>query len=65
LYDEPVSLIMNVESKKLGKKDILKIEGRHLDPDEVKEKIREVAPQATINLIENAEVVRKVRLAEL
>jgi aspartate carbamoyltransferase regulatory subunit len=30
-----VALVMNVESSKLGKKDIIKIEGRELTPEEV------------------------------
>jgi aspartate carbamoyltransferase regulatory subunit len=56
---------MNVESGKIGKKDVLKIEGRHLDPAETAGKICELAPQATVNLIEGSAVVKKVRIAEL
>lgn len=53
-----VALVMNVESKKLGRKDIVKIEGRELTPDEV-DIISAVAPSATINIIRNYEVVAK------
>lgn len=60
-----VSLVMNVYSKKLGKKDIVKFEGRELSSEEVN-KISLVAPTATINIIRNYEVVekRKVELPE-
>lgn len=60
-----VSLIANAESKKLGKKDLIKIEDKHLDPKEVKAKIGNIAPRTTVNWIKNSEVVKKVRLAEI
>ena len=44
-----VSVAMNVRSK-LGKKDIVKVENRELDPQEV-DKIALIAPKATINII--------------
>ena len=54
-----ISMAMNVESKKLhGKKDIVKIENRKLDLHEI-DKISLFAPKATINYIENYEVVEK------
>lgn len=53
-----VSVLMNVPSVKLGKKDIVKIEGRELSPGEV-DRIALVAPRATINIIRNFEVARK------
>ncbi|MGC8582770.1 MAG: aspartate carbamoyltransferase regulatory subunit [Thermoproteus sp.] len=56
-----VALVMNVESKKLGRKDIVKIEGRELTPDEV-DVISAVAPTATINIIKNYEVVKKYKV---
>ena len=49
-----VSVAMNVKSK-LGKKDIVKVENRELDPKEV-DKIALIAPKATINIIRNYEV---------
>jgi aspartate carbamoyltransferase regulatory subunit len=55
-----VSVAMNVKSK-LGKKDIVKIENRELDPSEVN-KIALVAPKATINIIRNYEVAEKHRV---
>ena len=52
-----VSVAMNVKSK-LGKKDIVKVENRELDPKEV-DKIALIAPKATINIIRDFEVVEK------
>ena len=52
-----VSVAMNVKSK-LGKKDIVKVENRELDPHEV-DKIALIAPKATINIIRDYEVVEK------
>ncbi len=57
-----VALVMNVESSKLGKKDIIKIEGRELTPEEVNI-ISAVAPTATINIIRNFEVVKKFKVS--
>jgi len=56
-----VSVLMNVPSGKLGKKDIVKVEGRELAPEEV-DRIALVAPNATINIIRNFEVARKERV---
>ena len=55
-----VSVAMNVKSK-FGKKDIVKIENRELDPKEV-DKIALIAPKATINFIRDYEVVKKHRV---
>jgi aspartate carbamoyltransferase regulatory subunit len=52
-----VSVAMNVRSK-LGKKDIVKVENRELDPHEV-DKIALIAPKATINFIRDYEVAKK------
>lgn len=56
-----ISVIMNVPSKKLGKKDIVKVENRELKEDEV-HKIALIAPRATINIVRNYEVVEKKRV---
>jgi aspartate carbamoyltransferase regulatory subunit len=55
-----VSVAMNVKSK-LGKKDIVKVENRELDPHEV-DKIALIAPKATINFIRDYEVVKKYKV---
>jgi aspartate carbamoyltransferase regulatory subunit len=52
-----VSVAMNVKSK-FGKKDIVKVENREIDPQEV-DKIALIAPKATINIIRNYEVAKK------
>jgi len=53
-----VSIAMNVPSKKLGKKDIVKVENRELSAEEV-DKIVLIAPKAKINIIRNYVVVEK------
>lgn len=53
-----VSVAMNVPSKKYGKKDVLKVEGRELSQAEVN-KIALIAPNATINIIRSYEVHEK------
>ena len=55
-----VSVAMNVKSK-MGKKDIVKVENRELDPHEV-DKIALIAPKATINIIRNYKVANKHRV---
>lgn len=56
--DATVSVIMNVGSRKLGKKDIVKVEDRELREDEVN-KIALIAPGATINIVRDYAVVEK------
>ncbi len=60
-----VSIAINVPSKLLGAKDIVKIEGRALAQSEL-DKIALIAPRATINLIQNFKVTKKegVRLPQ-
>ena len=60
--DNTVAILMNVESSKLGKKDIVKIENRELTEDEVN-LIALVAPSATINIIRNYKVVKKYNVS--
>ena len=56
-----VSIVINVPSKKLGKKDIVKVEDRELNAQEV-DKIALMAPKATINIVRDYEVVEKRRV---
>ena len=56
-----VTIAMNVPSKRMGKKDIVKIEGRELKAEEV-DKIALIAPHATINIIRDYKVVDKKRV---
>jgi len=56
-----VSVVINVPSKITGRKDIVKIENRELDPKELN-KIALIAPKATINIIRDFEVVKKSKV---
>ncbi|MEM1542102.1 MAG: aspartate carbamoyltransferase regulatory subunit [Ignisphaera sp.] len=56
-----IAVLLNVESKKLGRKDIIKIERRKLTSAEVNV-IALIAPTATINIIENFVVVEKFKV---
>ncbi|NOZ87184.1 MAG: aspartate carbamoyltransferase regulatory subunit [Deltaproteobacteria bacterium] len=53
-----VTIGINFDSKTLGKKGVVKIENRILEPRET-DLIALVAPTATINIIENGKVVEK------
>jgi len=59
--DGVVTVAMNVPSKTLGVKDMVKIEGRELKSEEV-DKIALLAPHATINIIRNYKVAEKQRV---
>lgn len=58
---ETVSIGINVPSGRLGSKDIVKVEGRELTPEEV-DVLSLIAPDATINIIRDYEVVDKHRV---
>lgn len=61
-----VTVGINVPSKTLGYKDMVKIEGRELKSEEV-DKIALLAPHASINIIRNYKVIDKqiVRLPKM
>ncbi len=56
-----VSVGMNVASDRLGRKDVVKVEDRELSQSEV-DVISLIAPEATINIIRDFEVVQKNRV---
>ncbi len=58
---EEVSVGMNVPSDRLARKDIVKVEGRELSQDEV-DVLSLIAPDATINIVRNYEVIEKHRV---
>ena len=58
---ESVSIGMNVPSGRIARKDIVKIEDRELSPSEV-DVLSLIAPEATINIIRDYEVVEKNRV---
>ena len=53
-----VALVMNVESSKMGKKDILKVEGVELTDEQV-QKLALIAPLASVNIIRSYKVSKK------
>jgi aspartate carbamoyltransferase regulatory subunit len=53
-----VTIAINVPSKRFKTKDIVKIEGRELNPQEL-DKIALIAPHATINIIRDYKVAEK------
>ena len=57
-YDNTLTFGVKFDSKKMGKKDIIKIEHKELTKDELN-KIAIVAPQASINIIQNFEKIKK------
>ena len=59
---EEVSVGMNVPSDRLGRKDVVKVEGRELSQDEV-DVLSLVAPAATINIIREFDVAEKHRVS--
>ncbi len=56
-----VTIAMNVSSKEIGRKDILKIENRELDHQELNQ-IALIAPKATINIIRGFKPVKKDKI---
>ena len=57
-----VGVVINVPSKHIGKKDIVKIEGGELKPEDV-DKIALISPKATINIIHEYDVVEKKKVS--
>lgn len=58
---DQVYLGTNLESKKLGKKGIIKISGKYFEPSEIN-KIALVAPEATLIEIKEYEIVKKGKI---
>ncbi|MCL9816977.1 aspartate carbamoyltransferase regulatory subunit [Natronocalculus amylovorans] len=58
-----VSIVMNVPSAQLGKKDVVKVEDRELSQSEV-DVLSLIAPEATINIIRDYDVTRKTRVEQ-
>ena len=56
----PISLVMNVPSAKLGRKDVLKIEDRELSQEELA-RLALIAPAASISIIRNYSVAEKMQ----
>jgi aspartate carbamoyltransferase regulatory subunit len=56
-----ITVALNVESKKLGRKDLFFLENRELTEQELN-KVKLIARNATLNIIKNYEVIKKERL---
>lgn len=56
-----IMIAINVESSDMGRKDIIKIEGRELSQDEV-DKLVLLAPKATLNIIRDYKNIKKSNL---
>lgn len=56
-----VSIATNLQSKRIGKKGIIKVGGKGLTQEEVN-KIAIVAPDATVNIIKNYDVREKIKV---
>lgn len=56
-----VTIAMNVSSKEIGRKDIVKIENRELDHEEINQ-IALIAPKATINIIRDYKPIKKDKI---
>ena len=56
-----VTVAMNVSSRETERKDIVKIENREIDHQELNQ-IALIAPKATINIIRNYEVIKKDKI---
>ncbi|HIJ97454.1 TPA: aspartate carbamoyltransferase regulatory subunit [archaeon] len=61
-YKNSVSIAMNVKSKVLGMKDVVKVEDRILRDDET-DKLSLIAQHATINIVRDYKVVKKSRVS--
>jgi aspartate carbamoyltransferase regulatory subunit len=59
---DELSVGMNVPSDRIGRKDIVKVEGRELSQDEV-DVLSLIAPAATINIVRDFDVVDKHRVS--
>lgn len=57
-FEGAVTIGLNLESRKVGSKDIIKIERRELTPEEVA-KIALISPRATFSIIRDYQVVEK------
>lgn len=57
-----ISIAMNVPSKKAGLKDVVKVENRELDPEQIN-RIALISPNATINIIRDYEVIAKDKVS--
>lgn len=53
-----IALVMNVSSSKMGKKDIVKVEGKEVSEEQV-QRLALIAPRASVNIVRSYRVVAK------
>lgn len=61
-HRQQVTLGLNLPSKRMSFKDIIKVEGRELSPAEANQ-VAILAPLTTINIIQNYEITQKFQVA--
>lgn len=61
-YENQITFGINLDSKTLGKKGIIKISGKKFKDNELN-KIALIAPHATVNIIEDFKVVKKRKIS--
>ncbi len=57
--DQTVSIGLNLDSRRMGRKDLIKIEGKELTREEI-DKIAILSPEATLSIIRDFQVVSKL-----
>lgn len=55
-----ITIGLNLPSKRVGKKDLIKIENVELTPEQANEVVI-FAPEVTINIVKNFEVIEKIK----
>jgi aspartate carbamoyltransferase regulatory subunit len=60
-FEHVINVALNLDSKKMGKKGIVKMSNRVLTDDEV-DKIALLAPEATVSIIKNFKVTEKAQV---
>jgi len=60
-FEHTITLALNLESKKHGKKGVIKLTNRLLTQDEVN-KVAILAPKATVSIIKDYKVHKKIRV---
>jgi len=60
-FTDVVAVLMNVESKRIGRKDIIKVENKAVTKEEA-DRLALVAPNATINIVKNYGVAKKIQV---
>jgi len=53
-----IALVMNVSSSKMGRKDIIKVEGMEITPEQI-QRLALIAPRASVNIVRSYRVVAK------